>query len=79
MKESNNGIKSIVQSDVSRISIVGSGLLKQNIALEKITRFISQNKLNVLDMYISEYRITINLKVGIDDDMLESLHQELIN
>lgn len=73
-----DGIKSIVQSDTSRVSIIGTGLLRDLKILDKLTNFAKKHSLNILDMYVSEYRVTLNLKTSITDEVLNKLHYELM-
>lgn len=77
-KIENIGVKSIVKRDVSRISIVGNGIMNDNKVLKKVIDFLEELKLDILSMEISETKISIMLKKTIHDNILEKLHEKLI-
>lgn len=73
-----NTIKSIVKKDVSRISIVGNGILRNINDIKKIIEFIENNKLELLELNISESKISITFKNIIEDNLLDKIHKLLI-
>ncbi len=73
-----NTIKSIVKRDVSRISIVGNGIIRNTKALKTIIEEIEKNKLEMLDFNVSETKISIDFKNPISDDILQKFHNILI-
>ena len=65
-------------TDISRISIIGSGIMSNNLILKKAMHIIEVNKLDILSMEINESRISIMFKYKVDDSIAEELHQHLI-
>ena len=72
-----NEIKSIIKKDVSRISIIGNGIIRNTDAMIKAINFIKQNKLEMLEFEVSESKISITFKNFVSDKMLEKLHNEI--
>ena len=72
-----NEIKSIIKKDVSRISIIGNGIIRNTDAMIKAINFIKQNKLEMLEFNISESKISIIFKNFVSDKILEKLHNEI--
>ena len=72
-----NEIKSIIKKDVSRISIIGNGIIRNTDAIIKAINFIKQNKLEMLEFDVSERKISITFKTFVSDKMLEKLHNEI--
>ena len=73
-----NTIKSIVKKDVSRISIVGNGIIRNINDIKKIIEFIENSKLELLEFDISESKISITFKNVVEDDILEEIQNKLI-
>lgn len=63
---------------ISRIGIVGFGIMNDKNTLEKILKIIENNKLELLHYEITETKIAIMFKEKIDNKILEELHLELI-
>ena len=72
-----NEIKSIIKKDVSRIYIIGNGMIRNTDAIIKAINFIKQNKLEMLEFEVSESKISITFKNFVSDKMLEKLHNEI--
>lgn len=72
-----NEIKSIIKKDISRISIIGNGIIRNTDAMIKAINFIKQNKLEMLEFDVSESKISITFKTSVSDKMLEKLHNEI--
>lgn len=72
-----NEIKSIIKKDVSRISIIGNGIIRNTDVIIKAINFIKQNKLEMLEFNVSESKISITFKTFVSDKMLEKLHNEI--
>lgn len=73
-----NTIKSIVKKEVSRISIVGTGIIRNIDAMKKILDIVKENKLDMLELDISESKISIDFKNVVDDKILEEIHKKII-
>lgn len=78
-KLENIGVKSIVKKDVSRISIIGYGISSRDDILAKITEVANKNNLEILNIDISRTKISIVLKEIVGDEVLQELHDILIN
>ena len=70
-----NTIKSIVKKDVSRISIVGNGIIRNFDMINKILNIIEQEKLGMLNFEVTESKISITFKDMINDDILNRIHE----
>ena len=68
-----NTIKSVVKKDVSRISIVGNGIIRNTQMISKVISIIEKNKLEMLEFNVSESKISIVFKNLIDDSILSEL------
>ena len=73
-----NTIKSIVKKEVSRISIVGNGIIRNIQDMKIILDIIEKNKLDMLAFEVSESKISITFKHEISDTILEEMHKKLI-
>lgn len=64
--------------DITRISIIGNGIMSNNIVLNKTMKIIEKNKLDIISMEINEAKIAIMFKKVVSNDILEELHKALI-
>ena len=64
--------------DITRISIIGNGIMSNNVVLNKTMEIIKQNKLEIISMEINETKIAIMFKKIISNKILEELHENLI-
>lgn len=64
--------------DITRISIIGNGIMSNNMVLNKTMKIIENNKLEIISMEINEAKIAIMFKEIIPDEILEQLHNALI-
>lgn len=74
-----NTIKSVVKKDISRISIVGNGIIRNTNFIKKVIDIINKNKLEMLEFNVSESKISIDFKNRIADEILEKIHSNMIN
>ena len=72
-----NTIKSVIKNDVSRISIVGNGIIRNLDNIKKILNIIETEKLEMLEFDVSESKISINFKNIVDNSILEKIHNEI--
>ena len=72
-----NTIKSIVKKDVSRISIIGNGIIRNVKIIHKILELIEKNKLEMLNFEVSETKISITFKNIVENKILEEFHKEI--
>ena len=73
-----NTIKSIVQKDISKISIIGNGINRNFENIRKIINLIEVNKLETSEINITENKISIYFKNVIENKYLEEMHKILI-
>lgn len=71
-------IKSIIKKEVSRVSIVGNGIIRNYKAIQDILNLISEEKLEMLNFEISESKISITFKDVIDDTLINKLNKKII-
>lgn len=71
----NNEIKSIVKKEVSKVSIIGNGIIRNFKVIGNILKYIEDNKLDISRFEISEIKILIIFKEIVDDKILENLHK----
>ena len=69
-----NTIKSIVKKEVSRISIIGNGIIRNFDIIHNILNLIEKEKLEMLNFEVSESKISITFKNIIEDEMLNKFH-----
>lgn len=74
-----NTIKSVVKKDVSRVSIVGNGIIRNIDFIKDIINIIDENKLEMLEFDVSDSKISIDFKNVISDDILKKIHEILNN
>lgn len=70
-----NTVKSIIKKEVSRVSIIGNGIIRNFDLIEKIISFIKENNLELLNFEISEAKVSILFKNMIDDEKINKLHE----
>ena len=70
-----NTIKSVVKKDISRISIVGNGIIRNYNFIKKLIDIIQEEKLEMLEFNVSESKISTNFKGIVDDKIVERIHK----
>lgn len=78
-KLESSGVKSIIKKDLSRISVIGYGISSRDEILQKILEIANKNSLEIFNIDISKTKISIVFKEIVSDEILEQLHNELIN
>lgn len=71
-------IKNIVKKEISRISVIGHGIIANNNVYKKIMSIIEKNNLDILTIDITRSKIAIVFKNIVPDSVLEELHSEII-
>ena len=71
-------IKSIVKKDVSRISIISNGIIRNKKLVNKIINIIENSNYEILEFNITQSKVSIILKSIIDDDFLNEIHKQLV-
>lgn len=70
-----NTIKSIIKKEVSRISIVGNGIIRNLDIIHNILDLIEKEKLEMLNFEVSESKISITFKNTIADEIISKMHK----
>ena len=65
--------------DITRISVIGNGIMSNNIIVTKIMTIVENNNLSIISMEINEAKIAIIFKYIISDAILSELHKTLIS
>ena len=73
-----NTIKSIIKKDISRISVVGNGIIRNYDFIKDILTIIEKNKLEMLEFNVSESTISIDFKGIVKDSILKEIHNGII-
>lgn len=69
-----NTIKSIVKKDISKISIIGNGIMKNTSVISNIFDLIEKERIDVIDFHICENKITIVFNEIISNAILKKIH-----
>ena len=70
---------SITYSNVTKLSIIGHGISNDDFAITKILKILEIDNLEPLDIEITETKISLIFNEKLNNNILEQLHQELIN
>ena len=73
-----NTIKSIIQKDISKVSIVGNGITRNFDLIKRILSIVEKYKLDMSEFIDFENKISITFKEIINKDFLEQLHEKII-
>ena len=74
-----NTIKSIVKKEISRISVVGTGIIRNIDFMKKLLEIIEENKLEMLEFSLTESKISIDFKNEVSENILKKIHQNIKN
>lgn len=72
-----NTIKSIVKKEISRISIIGNGIVRNFGLIKKVLTIIEEEKIEILEFNVSEAKISINFKNEINNKILNKIHDAI--
>ena len=64
--------------NVTRISVIGNGIMSSNKVLKKIMEVLDENRIHILSMESTESKISIMFKETDNKTILEQLHEKLI-
>ena len=64
--------------NITRISIIGNGIMSNNSVLNKTIEVVKNNKLDIISMEINETKIAIMFRKIISNEVLDELHKILI-
>lgn len=68
-----NTIKSVVKKDISRVSIIGNGIIRNTEFIKNVIDIIEENRLEMLKFDVSESKISIDFKSIVDDNILKKI------
>ncbi len=67
----------IIQSDITKISVVGYGIIQDNKVLFKLINVLKKNNINVFDINLTQSKIEV-ITNNIENYVIEELHRNLI-
>ena len=70
-----NTVKSIVKKEVSRISVIGNGIIRNFSIIKKILEIVEENKLEMLEFNVTESKISVTFKTEVNDEILKKIHE----
>lgn len=65
-------------NDISRVSIIGNGIMSSNVVLKKVITILNEFNFEILNFETSESKISIMFREIISDNIIEELHKKLI-
>lgn len=65
--------------NISRIAIVGYGIMNDDTIIERIIKLVEKNNLEILTFEITESKIAIMFNKRLENKILEIFHREFIN
>ena len=66
-------------TNISRISLVGYGILNNENIIKKALEIFNLNSIEIFDIQIEECKLSVMTKEKVSDKLLEQLHHELIS
>ena len=69
----------VAYKNITRISIIGYGILKNNDILNKTISILQANNLEVTSFDVTGSKIAINFADAVENNILEQLHNSLIS
>ena len=72
-------IKGIVKKDLSRISIVGNGIIRNTKAIRRILEVIENSKIDMLNLDVTETKISIDFKNVVPNELVSKIHEVIFN
>ena len=72
-----NTIKSVVKKDISRISIIGNGIIRNYKFIKNVLNIIEKNKLEMLEFNVSESKVSVVFKNIVNDKILKEINQNI--
>lgn len=71
-------VKSIVKKEISRISIIGHGIIANDVIYKKVMSVIEKNNLDILTIDVSRSKIAVVFKSVVPDYVVQQLHDEVV-
>ena len=69
-----NSVKSVIKKDVSKISIVGEGIIRNTELIEKVIKILDTSEVEVLRIEILDGKLSVIFKDIVDDVLLQKFH-----
>lgn len=70
-----NTVKSVIKKDVSKISIVGEGIIRNTKLIENVINILEKSEAEVLRIEILDGKLSIIFKEIVDDILLQKFHK----
>ena len=67
----------IKQQDITKLSIIGYGIIQDNEILNKVMNIFKQNELSFTEINLNQYKIEI-ITEKLSDDIIKEIHKQLI-
>ncbi len=64
--------------NISRISVIGNGIMSNSVVLKNVLDVLNSRQLDILSMEVNESKISIMFREVISNEILEKLHEMLI-
>ena len=71
-------VKNIVKKEISRISVIGHGIIANDTVYKRIMEIIEKNNLDILTIDVSRSKISIVFKSIVPDYIVQQLHDEIV-
>ena len=68
----------IEQKAITRISLVGHGMMNDNNLLNELLKIVNQNSIEVIQLEVTETKIAMMFSQKVDDKILEEIHEKFI-
>ncbi len=78
-KIENDNIKSVIKKDISRLTFVGNRLFNHINTIVEILEIINNNNLEILELNMTESKISIDFKDMIADEVVNEIHKIIIS
>lgn len=68
----------VIQSYITKLTIVGYGITQDNIVLTKVIKILKENEIQLLDINLTQSKIEVIVE-NIENSLVEKLHKNLID
>ena len=67
----------ISQEEIIKLTIVGYGIIQDNIVLQKVIKILEENKIIIQNINLTQSKIEVIVD-KMDDELINKIHNELI-
>ena len=75
--EENYSEYNISQEEIIKLTIVGYGIIQDNIVLQKVIKILEENKIIIQNINLTQSKIEVIVD-KMDDELINKIHNELI-